>query len=69
MAGHQAIGIYLQPFFFLTKLYALYPYVFILFSDKHINPINRGIGNKVQAVIISEFVFATHFTKLVFSGN
>ena len=63
MRGHDAIGIELQAFVMDTMLKTFEQDVLVFLSDKQVNPANDGKGDKVQLVLISEFVFAAHSIK------
>ncbi|MDQ3842594.1 MAG: hypothetical protein M3342_01060, partial [Bacteroidota bacterium] len=57
------IDIELQAFVTDAMLKAFEQDVLVFISDKQVNPVNEGKGDKVQFVLISEFVFAAHNIK------
>jgi len=60
MIRHDAPGIYFQLFFPLAILQACYYYIFVLAPGKNINPMNNGKRNKVNSLLIPDFVFLAH---------
>jgi hypothetical protein len=60
MAALYAPTTKLKHFFFLTKLPAIKYNVFVLFSDKEINPVDHCKTYKIWFARISEFVFSAH---------
>jgi len=60
MATHYAIGINFQPLVFLAMPNTVQKKIAIFSSDKDIQPFNDGKCDKIQFLLIPDFVFATH---------
>src|SRR5258706_3093866 len=60
MAAHDTPTINLKSFFFLTEPPTIKYDIFILSSDKQIDPMNDGKADKIHFTRISKLIFPTH---------
>jgi len=60
VTAHDAIRTQLQSFVLLTAAKAGKENVFVFLADEYVQPVDDGEGDKVEFVLISDFVFAAH---------
>jgi hypothetical protein len=60
MTGHDAIGIYFQPFFFLAELNAFIKNIPVRLTNININPVNNCKCHKIDLFLVPEYIFSSH---------
>jgi hypothetical protein len=60
MAAHEAPGIHFESFVVYAVFQAVYNYIFILPSHKHIDPVYYSKRNKIKLFLIPEFIVTAH---------
>jgi hypothetical protein len=65
MTGHNAIGIYFQPFLLLTMSETIQNNMPVLIPYKYIDPVDCRKAYKVKFAAITKLIFPAHIAQIL----